>query len=278
MRRTCSSASSAIGARPRFVCRTTPVALTTWRRRGSFRAPAASTTRWTRSPGSWPAAISSRACASVSRTAATAPSRGRAATSGERSSLSTDGSSRRSIPRVYGDGRNRGPDQADRARLLRRLRREVLGRAAPGARGRHRAALQPGPAHRPRTVRRRGRLPARRRARARLHARLLPADRRRPGDVRRDRRGERAQRRVRDGRPAAGGTLDRCVSRVAAARRGLGHPHGGGGEGDGGRRRCSPAGTRSARRSRSTASPSSAPCRPMRSGRRPAPSRATSST
>ena len=66
-------------------------------------------------------------------------------------------------------------------------------------------------------ARRRRRLPDQRRARDHRHARLLPAARRRPADVRRDRGGERAVRRVRDGRPRPVRPVDRGVPRGPAA-------------------------------------------------------------
>ena len=83
---------------------------------------------------------------------------------------------------------------------------------------RPRAGRGGGPARRARPGRRRRGLPARRRARARVHGRLLPAARRRPEDLRRDRRDERAQRRLRDGRHAAARALGRGVPRGAADR------------------------------------------------------------
>ena len=142
---------------------------------------------------------------------------------------------------------------------MRRLRGEVLGRAAAGARRRPRADRRPGPARRPRAVRRRGGLPPRRRARARLHARLLPADRRRPG-----RPSARSRRRTRSttcSRWAAG----RCSrSRSPSfpeslpAERRRGDLRRGGREGARRRAACSRAATRCARRSRSTGSRSSA--------------------
>ena len=111
-------------------------------------------------------------------------------------------------------------------------------------------------------VRRRGGLPARRRARARLHARLLPAARRRSGALRRDRGDERAQRRLRDGRRAAARALGRGLSGEPAERDARGRSSPARTSRCARRARSSPAATRSATTSRSTASPSSAPSIP----------------
>ena len=130
----CCQPPSASGARPRFVCRTTPVALTTRRSAGRARQAAASSARTARSPGSCPAAISSRARASASRAAATAHGVGQAGELAAPQQLVD----RRQLPKLHRlECRNVTRDRrdpADRARLVRWLRREVLGRAAPGAR------------------------------------------------------------------------------------------------------------------------------------------------
>ena len=108
---------------------------------------------------------------------------------------------------------------ADEPREGRRVRGEVLGRAARGAARRHRPRGRRGPARRARPRRRRGRVPPRRADGARLHRRLLPARRRRSAHVRTDRRDERAQRRLRDGRQAAARALGDRVPRGAARSR-----------------------------------------------------------
>ena len=119
-----------------------------------------------------------------------------------------------------------------------------------------------GSPRRPRPGRRRGRLPPRRRARDRLHGRLLPTRRRRPAGLRRDRRDERAQRRLRDGRRAAARALDHGVPGGASDRDARRDPRGSGRGGPGGRSDPRRAATRFATTSRSTGSPSSAPCIP----------------
>ena len=177
-------------------------------------------------------------------------------------------------PTVNGCG-NCEPDEPHRRR---RLRGEVLRGSARGAAEGLRPGGGRGPPRRPRPGGRRCRLPPRRRARARLHGRLLPAARRRPGPLRPDRCDERAQRRLRHGRHAAPRALDRGLSRRSSrpsssarssreptsrfARPG----------------RSSPAATRSATPSRSTASRSSAPSIPTASGSRAARGPATPSS
>ena len=166
--------------------------------------------------------------------------------------------------------RSSGSADAHQPRPRRRVRGQVPGRAARGAARRSRAGRLRGPAGGARPGRRCRRVPARRRARARVHRRLLPTGRRRPPRLRCDRRHERAQRRLRHGRdPVAGPVGDRLPGGApdrGARRRCLPEPT----------RRCErrgrswPAGTRSATTSRSTGSPSSAPCTRTASGRRAA--------
>ena len=110
--------------------------------------------------------------------------------------------------------------RADRPRDRRWMRGEVLARAARGTAARLRAGRGGRSARRARPGRRRGRLPPRRRARARVHHRLLSADRRRPLGLRCDRSDERAERRVRDGRPAAARAVGCRIARGAARRDG----------------------------------------------------------
>ncbi len=129
---------------------------------------------------------------------------------------------------------------ADEPRQGRRVRGEVLGRAARGAARRARPGRRGRPARRPRPGGRRGGLPTRRRHRAGVHGRFLPAGRRRPADVRTDRRDERAQRRVRDGRTAA--------ARAVGHRVPGGAPHRDAGRGARRRRRGDPRGRRDPRR------------------------------
>ena len=212
------SPPAASGARPRFVWRTTPVALTTPPSLGCGRRRRSSVALRRRSPGSWPAAISSRA---ARERLAGGRHRRRARQRRDlpaRSEL-VDGRQLAGAPCLESRRMARpGLRPAHRARLLRRLRGEVLGGAPAGSRRAAAARRRPRSARRARAVRRRRGLPARRRACARLHGRLLPADRRRPGDVRSDRRDERPQRRLRHGRDAAARALGRGVPGVAAGR------------------------------------------------------------
>ena len=84
---------------------------------------------------------------------------------------------------------------------MRRLRRQVGCLAADRPGPRHAGRRRPVAARRPGAVRRRRHLPGGARRGAGQHHRLLPAARRPSGRLRRDRRGQRVQRRVRDGWP-----------------------------------------------------------------------------
>ncbi len=112
----------------------------------------------------------------------------------------------------------RGDGRPHVAHSGRRLRREVLRRAARDAPRRARSRRCRGSSRRPRPRGRRRRLPARRRARDRVHGRLLPSTRRRPAHVRRHRRDERAERRLRDGWPTPARALGRSVPGGAPGR------------------------------------------------------------
>ena len=159
---------------------------------------------------------------------------------------------------------------------MRRVRRQV-GRVGARRDGRRPAGRRrPGAARRPGAVRRRRDLPHRRHDGAGVDDRLLPAARRRPGRLRRDRRGQRVQRRVRDGRPRRAGDqrrrLPRALPAVRRWRRSSTPP-----------RRSSPrpaapspAGTRSATPSRCSGSPCRASCTPTGCSARAAPGPATS--
>ena len=119
---------------------------------------------------------------------------------------------------AYSKRRGDRSGRTDEPHRRRRVRGEVLGRAARGSAQGLRPGGGGGSARRPRSGGRRGRLPARCRAGARLHGRLLSPARRRPRPLRPHRGDERAQRRLRDGRHAAARALDRGLSRGAADR------------------------------------------------------------
>ena len=160
--------------------------------------------------------------------------------------------------------------QADRPREARRLRGEVLGGAARGAA----AGFVPAEAENllvglaPRTTRpSTGSTTSGRSSSRSTSSRRSSTTRR----LRPDRRDERAERRLRDGRRAAARALGRRVPRGAAERDDRGDPRRRRRAGRARPARSSPAGTRCATRSRSTASRSSAPSIRTRSGRRAAP-------
>ena len=127
----------ASGARPRFVCTITPVAFSARRRLGARAAASSRSARSPRSPGSWPARISSRARSRAVRAASTASAGGSPASRSSRASSSTEGRSRSSISssvgRQYTRSRARDPGQP-RCTCRARLAPSRRPRRAPPAR------------------------------------------------------------------------------------------------------------------------------------------------